>query len=238
MADKDLTEYIRNIPDFPQPGIQFKDVTTLIGHPQAFAQVIDVLAERYHGRDIQAIVGVESRGFIFSAPLALRLGVSLVPVRKPGKLPAETYQVEYDLEYGSNKLEIHRDAFEHGGRVVIVDDLLATGGTIGAARTLVERAGASVEELAFVIELSFLGGRDRLAPTPVFSLVQYGAPGLCIYLTRVLYFEQERGKYKYPLYPAVMYPALRRGSPTAFPDFARVTKSIRVAPDGVSRDEP
>jgi len=173
MAEKQLADYIRTIPDFPQPGIQFKDVTTLIGNPDAFAQVIDLLAERYQGRDIQAVVGVESRGFIFSAPLALRLGVSLVPVRKPGKLPAETYQVEYDLEYGSNKLEIHRDAFVQRGRVVIVDDLLATGGTIGAARSLVEQAGATVEELAFVIELGFLGGRERLAPTPVFSLIQY-----------------------------------------------------------------
>jgi adenine phosphoribosyltransferase len=173
MAEKDLAAYIRNIPDFPLPGIQFKDVTTLIGNPEAFARVIDLFAKRYEGRAIQAVVGVESRGFIFSAPLALRLGVGLVPVRKPGKLPAETYQVEYDLEYGSNKLEIHRDAFQQGGHVVIVDDLLATGGTIGAARSLVEQAGASVAELAFVIELSFLGGRERLAPTPVFSLIQY-----------------------------------------------------------------
>lgn len=173
MSNVDLASLVRTVPDFPLPGIQFKDITTLIGNAQAFREVIDALVERYTGVEVDAVVGVESRGFIFSAPLALRLGVGLVPVRKPGKLPAETYQIEYDLEYGSNKLEIHRDAFTPGARVVVVDDLLATGGTIGAASKLIEQAGASVVELAFVIELAFLGGREKLAPYPVFSLLQY-----------------------------------------------------------------
>lgn len=173
MTDIDLASLVRNIPDFPLPGIQFKDITTLIGHGQAFSKVIDTLAARYQHTPIDAVVGVESRGFIFSAPLALRLGVGLVPVRKPGKLPAETYQVEYELEYGTNTLEIHRDALTPGSRVVLVDDLLATGGTVGAASRLIELAGGQVVELAFVIELTFLGGREKLAGYPIYSLIQY-----------------------------------------------------------------
>ena len=173
MTDLDLASLVRNIPDFPLPGIQFKDITTLIGHGPAFSKVIDTLATRYQHTPIDAVVGVESRGFIFSAPLALRLGVGLVPVRKPGKLPAETYQVEYELEYGANKLEIHRDALKPGSRVVLVDDLLATGGTVSAASRLIERAGGQVVELAFVIELTFLGGREKLTGYPVYSLIQY-----------------------------------------------------------------
>jgi adenine phosphoribosyltransferase len=173
MSSIDLAGLVRNIPDFPLPGIQFKDITTLVGNGPAFAQVIATMAERYRNRGIDAVVGVESRGFIFSAPIALQLGVGLVPVRKPGKLPADTYQVEYELEYGSNKLEIHRDAFTPGARVLVVDDLLATGGTIAAASALIEQAGAEVVELAFVIELAFLGGRAKLAPHPVYSLIQY-----------------------------------------------------------------
>ncbi len=173
MPHADLSDLIRNVPDFPIPGIQFKDITTLLRDGPAFRRVIDILAERYAGRSIGAVVGIESRGFIFSAPLAYRLGVGLVPVRKPGKLPAATYQVQYDLEYGSNKLEIHQDAFQPGTRAIIVDDLLATGGTVAAACSLVEQAGGVVEEAAFVIELSFLHGRDRLAGRPIFSLIQY-----------------------------------------------------------------
>lgn len=173
MSNLDLASLVRNIPDFPLPGIQFKDITTLIGNGPAFSQVIDSLVERYSAMPIDAVVGVESRGFIFSAPLALRLGVGLVPVRKPGKLPADTFQIEYALEYGTNKLEIHRDAFTPGARVVVVDDLLATGGTISAATQLIEQAGARVLELAFVIELSFLGGREKLGGYPVYSLIQY-----------------------------------------------------------------
>ncbi len=173
MTNIDLAALVRNVPDFPLPGIQFKDITTLIGNGPAFAQVIAAMTDRYRGGGIDAVVGVESRGFIFSAPIALELGVGLVPIRKPGKLPAETYQVEYELEYGSNKLEIHRDAFAPGARVLVVDDLLATGGTIGAACKLIAQAGANVVELAFVIELAFLGGRAKLAPHPIFSLLTY-----------------------------------------------------------------
>jgi adenine phosphoribosyltransferase len=170
---RDLSDLVRNVPDFPLPGIQFKDITTLIGNGPAFQQVINSFVERYRGQQIDAVAGIESRGFIFSAPIALQLGVGLVPIRKPGKLPAETFQIEYDLEYGSNKLEIHRDAFTSGARVLVVDDLLATGGTIAAASSLIEQAGGQVAELAFVIELAFLNGRDKLNRYPIFSLIQY-----------------------------------------------------------------
>jgi adenine phosphoribosyltransferase len=173
VAETNLSDLIRNIPDFPIPGIQFKDITTLLSDGPAFARVVDTFAARYEGRGIDAIVGIESRGFIFSAPLAYRLGVGLVPVRKHGKLPASTHQVEYDLEYGSNKLEIHRDAFQPGARVVVIDDLLATGGTVAAACQLVEMAGGSIEEVAFLIELAFLNGREKLTGYPVYSMIQY-----------------------------------------------------------------
>lgn len=173
MSQIDLSALVRNVPDFPIPGIQFKDITTLLRDGAAFRRVVDLFAERYQGRQIDAIVGVESRGFIFSAPLAYRLGVGLVPVRKLGKLPAATYQVEYELEYGTNKLEIHRDSFTPGARVVVVDDLLATGGTVAAACELVELSNGTIEETAFVIELEFLKGRDKLTKYPVFSLLKY-----------------------------------------------------------------
>jgi adenine phosphoribosyltransferase len=168
-----LADLIRNIPDFPIPGIQFKDITPLLQNGAAFKEVIDTLAARYEGRALDAIVGIESRGFIFSAPLAYRLGIGLVPIRKPGKLPWETFAVEYDLEYGTNKLEMHRDALAPGARVVVIDDVLATGGTVAAACQMVEMAGAVVEEVAFLIELTFLKGRERLAKYPVFSMIQY-----------------------------------------------------------------
>ncbi len=173
MTQHNLSELIRTIPDFPLPGIQFKDITTLLRNGPAFREVIDILANRYAQHKPDAIVGIESRGFIFSAPLAYKLGVGLVPIRKPGKLPSETYQIEYELEYGSNKLELHRDALEPGMRVVIIDDLLATGGTIAAASQLIERSGGIIKELAFVIELTFLNGRERLAKYPVHALIQY-----------------------------------------------------------------
>jgi adenine phosphoribosyltransferase len=173
VGETNLADLIRNVPDFPIPGIQFKDVTTLLSNGAALRQVVDTLAARYEGRALDAVVGIESRGFIFSAPLAYRLGLGLVPVRKHGKLPASTYRVEYDLEYGSNKLEIHRDALAPGARVVVVDDLLATGGTVLAACQLVELAGGVVEEVSFVIELAFLHGRDKLVKYPIFSLIQY-----------------------------------------------------------------
>jgi adenine phosphoribosyltransferase len=173
VTQTNLADLIRNIPDFPIPGVQFKDITTLLRDGPAFRQVVDTFAARYADRAIDAIVGIESRGFILSAPLAYRLGVGLVPVRKHGKLPAATYQVEYDLEYGSNKLEIHRDAMLAGSRVVVVDDLLATGGTVAATCELVELAGGKVEEVAFLIELEFLHGREKLEQYPVFSLIRY-----------------------------------------------------------------
>ena len=173
MTQTNLADLIRNVPDFPLPGIQFKDITTLLRDGSAFRQVVDAFADRYENRGIDAIVGVESRGFIFSAPLAYRLGVGLVPIRKHGKLPAATHMIEYDLEYGSNKLEIHRDAFERGARVIVIDDLLATGGTVVAACELVEMVGGVVEEAAFVIELEFLHGRERLTKYPVCSLIQF-----------------------------------------------------------------
>src|SRR5215216_4170844 len=173
VTQTNLSDLIRNIPDFPIAGIQFKDITTLLADGPAFHQVVDLLAARYEGHAIDAVVGIESRGFILSAPLAYRLGVGLVPVRKHGKLPAATYRVEYDLEYGSNKLEIHCDAFHPGARVVIVDDLLATGGTVAAACQLVEMAGGIVHEIAFLIELAFLNGRERLGQYSVYSMIQY-----------------------------------------------------------------
>jgi adenine phosphoribosyltransferase len=169
----DLPSLIRNVPDFPQPGIQFKDITTLLSNGPAFRQVIQTLVARYADRKLDAIIGIESRGFILGAPLAYELQIGFVPVRKPGKLPAETYQVEYELEYGTNKLEIHRDALKAGARVLIIDDLLATGGTVLAASKLVEQVGGKVEELAFLVELSFLNGRERLTQYPIFSMIQY-----------------------------------------------------------------
>ena len=173
MEQTNLTDLIRNIPDFPIPGIQFKDITTLLSDGPAFRKVIDTFADRYKDRHVDAIVGIESRGFIFSAPIAYTLGVGLIPVRKPGKLPAATYQIEYELEYGSNQLEIHQDALQSGMRVLIVDDLLATGGTISAACQLVEMAGGAIEEVSFLIELEFLKGREKLDKYPIFSLIQY-----------------------------------------------------------------
>lgn len=173
MSTNNLSDLIRTVPDFPLPGIEFKDITTLLRNGPAFRQVIQALADRYSDRKVDAVVGIESRGFIFSAPLAYQLGVGLVTVRKPGKLPADTYQVEYALEYGSGKLEIHRDSFQNGSRVIVVDDLLATGGTILAASQLIEQAGGVVDELVFLIELTFLNGRDRLSKYAVHSLIQY-----------------------------------------------------------------
>lgn len=166
-------DLIRNVPDFPIPGVQFKDITPLLANGPAFRAVIDMFVERYRDRNVQVVAGVESRGFIFAAPVAYQLGAGLVPVRKPGKLPAATVQVEYDLEYGTNTLQMHRDAFPRGARVLVIDDLLATGGTTSAVADLVQQLGGQIVELAFVIELQFLNGRARLAGLPVFSLIQY-----------------------------------------------------------------
>jgi adenine phosphoribosyltransferase len=170
----DLKDYIRNVPDFPKPGVLFRDITPLVHNPTAFAYAVDELVERIEPLEPDAIVGIESRGFLFGAPVALRLAVPFVPVRKAGHLPAARMSVEYALEYGESQLDIHVDALERGQRVVIVDDLLATGGTAAATGSLVGLLGASVEAFAFVIELSFLRGRAALAGHEVFALVQYG----------------------------------------------------------------
>jgi len=168
-----LRARIRDIPDFPQEGILFRDITPLLADPTGFHMVIDAMAERFIGEHIDAIVGIESRGFIFGAALAARLNASFVPVRKPGKLPYRTDRVSYSLEYGESELEMHRDSLEEGAAVLVVDDLLATGGTAAAAGELVHRQGASVLAYVFVIELDALAGRDRLLPTPVISLLHY-----------------------------------------------------------------
>ena len=169
----DLASTIRSVPDFPVEGILFYDITTLLKNPQALRNTIDQLAQQYTDANIDAIVGMESRGFIFGMPLAYQLGVGFVPVRKPGKLPAETLSESYQLEYGSNTLEMHVDGVEKGQRILIVDDLLATGGTAKATCNLVERLGGEVIGLAFAIELTFLRGRDKLQGYDIFSLLAY-----------------------------------------------------------------
>lgn len=168
-----LKGYIRAVPDYPQPGILFRDITPLLQDAQALRFAIDRMAERYRSAGIDAVVGIESRGFIFGTPLAYLLGVGFVPVRKKGKLPAETITIQYDLEYGSNVLEIHTDGLKPGQRVLIVDDLLATGGTTEGTVRLVESLGARVVSLAFLIELSALQGRSRLPGQDVFALLSY-----------------------------------------------------------------
>ncbi|HVU00508.1 MAG TPA: adenine phosphoribosyltransferase [Polyangiaceae bacterium] len=165
---------VRDVPDFPRRGILFRDITPLLADPRGFHITLDALAERFIGAHADAIVAVESRGFIFGGALAARLNASFVPVRKPGKLPARTDRVSYALEYGEGELEMHQDALRTGDRVIVVDDLLATGGTAEAAGRLVEGQGGNVIAYAFVIELDFLGGRSRLAPTQVVSLLRYG----------------------------------------------------------------
>ncbi|MDR3637740.1 MAG: adenine phosphoribosyltransferase [Isosphaeraceae bacterium] len=172
-APVDPRDWIRDIPDFPKPGIVFKDITPLLGNPEAFGAVIDRLAEQFAGRAIDTIAAAEARGFIFGAPLALRLNAGFVPIRKPGKLPYATIALEYQLEYGTDRLEVHTDAFGPGRRVLLLDDVLATGGTMRACRDLVQQTGADVVACAFVIELTFLEGRSRLAPSEVFSLLAF-----------------------------------------------------------------
>lgn len=169
----DLASTIRSVPDFPVKGILFYDITTLLKNSTALKTSIDQLAEQYQDKNIDLVVGMESRGFIFGMPVAYKLNVGFVPIRKPGKLPAETLSESYDLEYGQNILEIHVDAIETGQRVLVVDDLLATGGTASATCKLVERLGGEVVSLAFLVELTFLNGRDKLTGYDVFSLVQY-----------------------------------------------------------------
>ena len=168
-----LKKLIREVPDFPKQGILFYDITTLLKDSAGFASLIDQLASHYADKQVDVVLGIEARGFIFGPALAYKLGTGFVPVRKPGKLPAETIQFSYDLEYGSNTIEIHKDAVQPGQRVLIVDDLLATGGTAEAAAKLVRQLGGEVAGLAFVVELDFLSGRQKLADYDVMSLLHY-----------------------------------------------------------------
>jgi adenine phosphoribosyltransferase len=170
----DLTNYIRDVPDFPKPGILFKDITPLLAEPAALQYAIDRMADHYRGQPVTAVAAVEARGFLFAAPLALALKKPLVPLRKPGKLPYTTHSLAYDLEYGSAELQVHTDGVPAGARVLLVDDLLATGGTMRAGCQLVEKAGGAVHGCVFLIELAFLGGRAKLRPFEVFSLIRYG----------------------------------------------------------------
>ena len=173
MPSIDLKSTIRDIPDFPKPGIMFRDITTLLADPAAFEAVIDQFYERFKDAKVDAILAAEARGFIFAAPLAIRLGARFVPVRKPGKLPFDTESFQYELEYGTDTLEIHVDSVNSGDRVLMIDDLLATGGTIAACVKLAEKLGAEVVGCGFVIELDFLNGRRLLEPKDVHSLVHY-----------------------------------------------------------------
>ncbi len=168
-----LASYIRDIPDFPKPGILFKDITPLLVEPAAFHEAIDRFVDHFANRDIDAIAAAEARGFLFAAPLALLMNKPLVPLRKPGKLPYRTHSLQYDLEYGSAELQIHIDGFKAGASVLMVDDLLATGGTLAAACQLIEKAGGKVVACAVLLELLFLKGREKLGAHEVFSVLQY-----------------------------------------------------------------
>jgi adenine phosphoribosyltransferase len=169
----DLKEYIRDVPDFPQKGIIFKDITTLLQSPEAFKYVIDRLVEEYKDNGIEGIVAMDARGFIFGAPLAYQIGVPFILGRKPGKLPAACISASYALEYGTDSLEMHTDSISQGQKILIVDDLLATGGTMSAVIELVEKLGGTIAGIAFVVELTFIPGRERIGDYPIFSLVQY-----------------------------------------------------------------
>jgi adenine phosphoribosyltransferase len=168
-----LEDYIRAIPDFPKPGILFRDITPLLASPEAFRRTVELLAEHYQSKQVDVVAAAEARGFIFAAPLAMQLGAGFVPVRKPGKLPFDTHAFHYELEYGTDQLEVHIDGVGPGQRVLLVDDLLATGGTMEACCRLVEKAGAEVVGCAFVIELAALNGAKRLAGHDVFRLICY-----------------------------------------------------------------
>lgn len=169
----ELKEYIRDIPDFPKPGILFRDITPLLADAQAFEQAIKQMAAPFAARKLDAVVAAEARGFVFAAPLAIELGVGFVPIRKPGKLPADTHAFHYELEYGQDSLEIHVDGLRAGQNVLVVDDLLATGGTVEACCRLVERTSAQVVACAFLIELTALQGRARIEPRECFALLTY-----------------------------------------------------------------
>jgi adenine phosphoribosyltransferase len=169
----DLKKLIREVPNYPKPGVLFYDLTTLLKDKKGFHRLVDKLCERYDGHKIDIVAGIEARGFIFAPALAYRLGAGFVPVRKPKKLPAKTVSLTYSLEYGTDSLEIHEDAVNQGDRVIICDDLLATGGTAAATAKLVQQLGGKVEGLAFAVELTFLKGRSKLPGMDVFSLIQY-----------------------------------------------------------------
>jgi adenine phosphoribosyltransferase len=168
-----IEKAIRNIPDFPKPGIQFKDITPVLADSRLFAASIDMLTADFQAGMVDAVVGIDARGFIFAAAAALKLQAGFIPVRKKGKLPFDTHEQSYELEYGTNTIAIHTDALQKNSRVLLIDDLLATGGTAEAAARLVAKVGAKILQISFVIELSFLKGRDRLKPFPVRSLVVY-----------------------------------------------------------------
>jgi adenine phosphoribosyltransferase len=171
----DLKSLIRDIPDFPKPGILFRDITSLLRNPDGLRYTIDTLTQKCKdaGLSPDYVVGMESRGFIFGSPLAYQLGAGFIPVRKPGKLPGPVYTIEYDLEYGTDRLEIHQDAFHPGSRVLIVDDLIATGGTAGATAKLIQQTGSELVGFGFIIELKDLGGRQKLPDVPILTLVEY-----------------------------------------------------------------
>lgn len=169
----DLRPFIRDIPDFPKPGILFKDIMPLLANATAFQHAIDLLSIHYAGKPIDAIAAAEARGFLFAAPLALKLHLPLVPLRKPGKLPYRTYSLKYELEYGTAELQMHVDGIERGQKVLLVDDVLATGGTMVAGAKLIEQAGGKVYGCAFLVELSFLGGRAKLGDYDAYSVLRY-----------------------------------------------------------------
>ena len=169
----EIERAIRNIPDFPKPGIQFKDITPVLADPKLFTGTIELLCDGHKPGDVDAVVGIDARGFIFAAAAAMKLGAGFVPVRKKGKLPHTTYEQDYALEYGSATVAMHIDALKPGARVLLIDDLLATGGTAAAAAALVKRLGAKIIEVSFLIELKFLNGRDKLKGTPVRSVIAY-----------------------------------------------------------------
>lgn len=173
VTPKDIELAIRNVPDFPKPGIQFKDITPVLSDPRLFAGSIDLLTAGLRPGDVDSVVGIDARGFIFAAAVALKLSAGFVPVRKKGKLPYRTHEQNYALEYGTNTIAIHVDAIKPGARVLLVDDLLATGGTAAAAAQLVQKLGGRILQVAFLIELSFLAGRTKLADCPIRSLVVY-----------------------------------------------------------------
>lgn len=173
MTIEDLKSAIRDVPDFPQPGILFKDITPILQHPDCFRFAMDLFAEQIAGRGVTKVAAVDARGFFFGGVLCERLGLGLIPIRKAGKLPYKTYEISYELEYGAATLAIHQDAFAAGDRVVLIDDLLATGGTAAASAALIEKAGGELVQVQFLIELAFLQGRKRLEPYDVFAAITY-----------------------------------------------------------------